>query len=162
MDRSETALKEAKSAIAGAGPSAGPILRSKTPELIDQEHAAWICGTELTRALARAAARQAAPARKGHRAGQTVHPRQISFTAARRAGLDSTRSGAATASLPPAITAALHRGTLHDLGKRRIVTGRDRHRDRKTKTRPAFPAAGRGVTTRTAAAQVSICAPVAA
>ena len=76
--------------------------------------------------------------------------------------VDSTRSGAATASLPPAITAALHHGTLHDLGKRRIVTGRDRHRDRKTKTRPAFPAAGRGVTTRTAAAQVSICAPVAA
>ena len=103
---SETALKEAKSAIAGAGPSAGPILRSKTPELIDQEHAAWICGTELVRALARAAARQAAPARKGRHAGQPVQPRHISFTAARRAGLDSTRSGAATASLP----ARHHRG----------------------------------------------------
>jgi hypothetical protein len=159
---SETALKEAKSAIAGAGPSAGPILRSRTPELIDQEHAAWICGTELVRALARAAARQAAPARKGRHAGQPVQPRHISFTAARRAGLDSTRSGAATASLPPALTAALHRRTLHDLGKRRIVTGRNRHRDRKTKTRQPFPAAGRGVTTRTAAAQVSVCAPVAA
>ena len=159
---SETALKEAKSAIAGAGPSAGPILRSGTPALITQEHAAWICGTERVRALARAAARQAAPARKGHRAGQPVQPRHISFTAARRAGLDSTRSGAATASLPPAITAALHHGTLHDLGKRRVITGRNRHRDRKTKTRPAFPAAGRGVTTRTAATQVSICAPAAA
>ena len=162
VDRIETALKEAKSAIAGAGPSAGPILRSKTPELIDQEHAAWICGTELVRALARAAARRAAPARKGRLAGQPVQPRHISFTAARRAGLDSTRSGAATASLPAAITAALHRGTLHDLGKRRIITGRNRHRDRKTKTRPAFPAAGRGVATRTATAQVSVCAPVAA
>ena len=159
---SETALKEAKSAIAGAGPSAGPILRSGTPALITQEHAAWICGTELVRALARAAARQAAPARKGRLAGQKVQPRQISFTAARRAGLDSTRSGAATASLPPAITAALHHGTLHDLGKRRVVTGRNRHRDRKTKTRQPFPAAGRGVTTRTAAAQVSVCAPAAA
>ena len=159
---SETALKEANSAITGAGPSAGPILRSKTPELIDQEHAAWICGTELVRALARAAARQAAPARKGRLAGQKVQPRHISFTAARRAGLDSTRSGAATASLPAAITAALHRGALHDLGKRRVITGRNRHRDRKTKTRPAFPAAGRGVTTRTAAAQVSVCAPAAA
>ena len=159
---SETALKEAKSAIAGAGPSAGPILRSKTPELIDQEHAAWICGTELVRALARAAARQAAPARKGRHAGQPAQPRHISFTAARRAGLDSTRSGAATAGLPAAITAALHHGTLYDLGKRRIVTGRNRHRDRKTKTRQAFPAAGRGVTTRTAAAQVSLCAPAAA
>ena len=136
---SETALKEAKSAIAGAGPSAGPILRSRAPELIDQEHAAWICGVELVRALARAAARQAAPARKGRLAGQEVQPRQISFTAARRAGLDSIPSGAATASLPPAITAAMHRGTLHDLGKRRIVTGRDRHRDRKTKTRQALP-----------------------
>jgi len=155
---SETALKEAKSAIAGAG----PILRSETPELIDQEHAAWICGTELARALARAAARRAAPARKGRLAGQEVQPRQISFTAARRAGLDSTRSGAATASLPAAIIAAMHCGTLHDLGKRRIVTGRNRHRDRKTKTRQAFPAAGRSITTRTAAAQVSVCRPAAA
>ena len=159
---SETALKEAKSAIAGAGPSAGPILRSKTPELIDQEHAAWICGIELARALARAAARRAVPARKGRHAGQPVQPRHISFTAARRAGLDSTRSGAATASLPPAITAAQHHGTLHDLSKRRIVTGRNRHRDRKTKTRQPFPAAGRHITTRTAAAQVSVCQPAAA
>jgi hypothetical protein len=159
---SGTALKEAKSAIAGAGPSAGPILRSRTPELIDQEHAAWICGTELARAMARAAARQAAPARKGRLAGVKVQPRQISFTAARRAGLDSTRSGAATASLPAAITAALHHSTLHDLGKHRIVTGRHRHRDRKTKTRQPFPAAGRGITTRTAAAQVSVCRPAAA
>jgi hypothetical protein len=159
---SETALKEAKSAIAGAGPSAGAIFRSQAPALIDQEHAAWICGIELVRALARAAARQAAPARKGRLAGQPVQPRHISFTAARRAGLDSARSGAATASLPPATIAALHRGALHDLGKRRTITGRNRHRDRKTKTRPAFPAAGRGVATRTAAAQVSICAPVAA
>ena len=47
-------------------------------------------------------------------------------------------------------------------GKRRVITGRNRHRDRKTKTRPAFPAAGRRVTTRTAAAQVSVCAPAAA
>ncbi len=48
---SETALKEAKSAITGAGPSAGPIFRSAAPELIEQEHAAWICGTGLVRAL---------------------------------------------------------------------------------------------------------------
>jgi len=159
---SETALKEAKSAIAGAGTCAGPILRSGTPALITQDYAAWICGTELVRALARAAARQAAPARESRLAGQPVQPRHISFTAARRAGLDSTRSGAATASLPPATTAALHRGTLHELGKRRVITDRKRHRDRKTKTRQPFPAAGRGVTIRTAAAHVSVCAPAAA
>ena len=49
--------------------------------MIRQEHAAWITATELVRAVARAAARSAAPARKGRRAGQAVHPRQISFTA---------------------------------------------------------------------------------
>jgi hypothetical protein len=161
-DGSETALREAKSALAGAGPSTGPMLRSRSPGLVRQELAAWAAATEMTRGIGRDAALAAVPARKGRRAGQPVHPREISFTAARRAGLDSTRSGAATASLPPATTAALHRGTLHDLGKRRIITGRNRHRDRKTKTRPAFPAAGRGVATRTATAQVSICAPVAA
>ena len=159
---SETALKEAKSAITGAGPSTGPIFRSATPELIAQEHAAWICGTELIRALARAAARQAAPARKGRLAGRTVQPRQVSFTSARRAALASIRSGAATASLPAPITRAFHRDTLRALGKRRIVIDRHRHRDRKTKTREAFPHAGRAITTRTAIAQVSICQPAAA
>ena len=159
---SETALKEAKSAITGAGPSAGPIFRSQAPALITQEHAAWICGTELTRALARAAARQAAPARKGRLAGRTVQPRQVSFTAARRAALASVRSGAATASLPAAMTGAFHRDTLRALGKRRIVIDRHRHRDRKTKARQAFPAAGRGITTRTATARVNVCRPAAA
>jgi hypothetical protein len=143
---SETALKEAKSAIAGAGPSAGPILRSRTPELIDQEHAAWICGTAPQGPPRRAAS--PAPA-------DLLHCRPPP-------GLDSTRSGATTGSLPAAITAALHRGTLYDLGNRRIIAGRNRHRDRKTKTRQPFPAAGRGITTRAAAAQVSVCRPAGA
>ncbi len=159
---SETALKEAKSAITGAGPSAGPIFRSASPALIAAEHAAWICGTELVRALARTAARHAAPAGKGRRAGQQVHPREISFTAARRAALASIRSGAATASLPAPMTATFHRDTLRSLGKRRIVIDRHRHRDRKTKTRQAFPGAGRAITTRTAIAHISVCRPAAA
>jgi hypothetical protein len=46
-DGSETALREAKSAIRGAGPSTGPIFRSRTPDMICQEHAAWITATEL-------------------------------------------------------------------------------------------------------------------
>jgi len=159
---SETALKEAKSAITGAGPSAGPIFRPASPALIAAEHAAWICGTGLCRALARAAARLARPARKGRRAGQRVQPREISFAAGRRAALASIRSGAATASLPAAMTGTFHRDTLRILGKRRIVIDRGRHRDRETKTRQAFPGAGRGITTRTAIAQVSVCTPVAA
>jgi hypothetical protein len=158
----ETSLKEAKSAITGAGPSTGPIFRSATPELIAQEHAAWICGTELIRALARAAARHAAPARKGRLAGRKVQPRQISFTSARRAALASIRSGAATASLPAPMTGTFHRDTLRALGMRRIVIDRHRHRDRKTKARQAFPGAGRAITTRTAIAQVSICRPAPA
>ena len=159
---SETSLKEAKSAITGAGPSAGPIFRSASPALITAEHAAWICGTELCRALARAAARTAAPAGKGRLAGQKVQPRQISFTAARRAVLASIRSGAATASLPAPMAATFRRDILRALGKHRIVIDRHRHRERKTKTRQAFPAAGRAITTRTAIAQVSVCGPAAA
>ena len=37
---SETALREAKSALDGAGPSAGPMLRSQSPGLARQEIAA--------------------------------------------------------------------------------------------------------------------------
>jgi hypothetical protein len=161
-DGSETALREAKSAIRGAGPSTGPIFRSATPDMIAQEHAAWITAVELVRAVARQAARLAAPARKGRRAGQPVHPREISFTAARRAAITTTRSGTATASLPAPLTTAGHAAALCDLGRRRVSIGRDRHRDHKTKTRQPFPAAGRGITTRTAPARIAVCGPVAA
>ena len=161
-DGSETALREAKSAIRGAGPSTGPIFRSHCPDMIRQEHAAWITACELVRATARTAARAAAPARKGRRAGQPVHPREISFTAARRAAVTSVRNGAATASLPAAITTARREEALRDLGKRRIVIDRDRHRDRKTKARQAFPSTGRGTPTRKAPARITVCGPLAA
>ncbi len=161
-DGSETALREAKSAIRGAGPSTGPIFRSRTPDMIRQEHAAWITGTELVRAVARAAARTAVPARKGRRAGLPVHPREISFTAARRAALTSVRAGTATASLPAALTAAGYHRALRDLGRRRVTIDRDRHRDHKTKARQAFPAAGPGTATRRAPARITICGPIAA
>jgi len=58
-------LKEAKSAISGAGPSTGPMLRSQSPALISQEHAAWVISTELARAAARAAALIAVPGTEG-------------------------------------------------------------------------------------------------
>ena len=122
---SETCLKEAKSAITGAGPSTGPMLRSASPALVRQEHAAWVTAVELARALARAAAAVAVPARRGHHAGQPVHPRQISFTAARRAVIASVRSGAATASLPAALTEANRDAILAGLARRRVQV--DRH-----------------------------------
>jgi hypothetical protein len=159
---SETCLKEAKSAITGAGPSTGPMLRSCSPDLIRQEHAAWVTAVELARALARAAAAIAVPARRGRRAGQPVHPREISFTAARRAVIASVRSGTATASLPAALTAANRDAILAGLARRRIQVDRHRHRDRKTKARPGFPAGGPRLITRTAPAQISVCQPLTA
>ena len=159
---SETSLKEAKSAISGAGPSTGPMLRSQSPALIAQEHAAWVTATELARATARAAAAVAVPSGKGKRAGQPVHPRQISFTAARRAIITTTRAGTATASLPaPAVTASRDRA-LAGLARRRVDVDRHRHRDRKTKARLGFPSGGPRIPARTAVAQISICQPITA
>ena len=159
---SETSLKEVKSAISGAGPSTGAMLRSQSPALIAQEHAAWVTATGLARATARAAAAVAVPAGKGKRAGQPVHPRQISFTAARRAIVTTTRTGAATASLPaPAITAGRVR-VLAGLARRRVDVDRHRHRDRKTKARLGFPSGGPRIPAQTATAQISICQPIAA
>ena len=159
---SETSLKEAKSAISGAGPSTGAMLRSRSPALIAEEHAAWVTATGLARAAARAAAAVAVPSGKGKRVGQPVHPRQISFTAARRAIITTTRTGAATASLPaPAITAGRVR-VLADLARRRVDVDRHRHRDRKTKARPGFPSGGSRIPAQTATAQITICQPIAA
>jgi hypothetical protein len=159
---SETCLKEAKSAISGAGPSTGAMLRSCSPALVAQEHAAWVTAVELARAVARAAAAVAVPARRGRRAGQPVHPREISFTAARRAVIASVRSGAATASLPAARTAANRDAILTGLARRRVQVDRHRHRDRKTKARPGFPAGGPRLITRTAPAEISVCQPLSA
>ena len=141
---SETALKEAKSAISDAGPSTGPMLRSQSPALIRQEHAAWVTAVELARAIARAAADVAAPARRGRRAGLPVHPREISFTAARRAVIASVRSGAATASLPPALTATSRDAILAALARRRItLTATGTATGKPRPARPSRPA-GRG------------------
>jgi hypothetical protein len=159
---SETCLKEAKSAISGAGPSTGPMLRSQSPALVAQEHAAWVISTELARAAARAAAVIAVPARKGKRTGQPVHPREISFTAARRAIITATRSGAATASLPAALTRASRDQILAGLARRRVDVDRNRHRDRKTKARLCFPPGGPRIPVLTAPAEISVCGPIAA
>ena len=160
-DGSETTLREGKSALDGAGPSTGPMFRSKSPQLVRQEHAAWITATELVRGTARAAARQAAPARKGRRAGLPVHPREISFTAARRAAITATRNGTATASLPRCAIIAACRAVTAGIGRCRTTIDRDRHRDHKTKARQPFDKARRDIPTRTAKATIAICRPAA-
>ena len=162
-DGSETALREAKSLIRGAGPSTGAILRSTTPELIAQEHAAWMCATELVHALTRAAARAATPISKGSHAGQNIQPRQISFTTARRTAITTIRStaittirtGPATTGLPAG--SAAYRAALTTIGKARVQTDRNRHRDRKVKTRQPFANAPRDISTVTAPAHLHLC-----
>ena len=64
-DGSETALREAKAPLRGAGPGTGPMLRSGSPDLVRQELAAWAAGTGMTRGVVLDAALAAAPARKG-------------------------------------------------------------------------------------------------
>ncbi len=161
-DGSETALREAKSAIHDAGPGTGAILRSASPELIRQEHAAWIVGTELVRAATRSAAAIAAPFRKGPRTGQAVAARHLSFTTARRTLIGTVRAGTATASLPEPARAAAHHHALAVIATARVTTDRHRHRDHKVKSRQPFPHAPRGITTRTAPAHVHVCGTTAA
>jgi hypothetical protein len=161
-DGSETALREAKSTINGAGPATGAILRSHSPDLIAQEHAAWIVATELTHAATRNAATTATPFAKGPRAGQTVQARHLSFTTTRRTLITSVRTGTATASLPAPARAAAHQATLATIATARITTDRHRHRPHKIKTRQPFTHAPHNITTHTAPAEVHLCRAPAA
>ena len=160
-DGSETGLRETKSLLDGAGPSTGPMLRSRSPLLVRQELAAWALAGELVRGLVRDAAHAAAPARKGRRAGQPVHPRQLSFTAARRAAITSIRQGTAAAGLPAAAVAAGTARLLAAVGRARHVTDRNRHRPRNTKARQAFEKAHRNTPTWIAEAVPDICGQAA-
>lgn len=156
-DGSETALREAKSTIHDAGPATGAILRSHSPNLVTQEHAAWIVATELVHAATRSAATIAAPFQKGPRTGQAVAARHLSFTTARRTLITTVRTGGATASLPTPARAAAHQAALAVIATTRVTTDRHRHRHHKIKTRQAFGHAPRTITTRTTPATVHVC-----
>ena len=126
-DGSETALREAKASLRGAGPGTGPMLRSGTPDLVRQELAAWAAGTEMTRGVARDAALAAAPARKGRRAGQPVRPRDISHARTRRAVITAIRAGT-----------TCYETLTRAIAKYRTVVDRNRHRARKSKSPSSF------------------------
>jgi hypothetical protein len=127
-DGSETALRESKASLRGAGPSAGPMLRSGSPDLVRQELAAWAAATEMTRGVARAAAAAATPARKGRRAGMPVQAREISHARTRRAVTAAIRAGRAS-----------HAALTGELARYRTVIDRNRHRARKAKCASTFP-----------------------
>jgi hypothetical protein len=130
-DGSETALREAKAPLRGAGPGTGPMLRSGSPDLIRQELAAWAAGTGMTRGVVRDAALAAAPARKGRRAGLGVRSRDLSFARAVRAVLSAIRLGN-----------SCYQAVTSEIGRSRTVVDRGRHRARKSKSPSAFAHAG--------------------
>jgi hypothetical protein len=131
-DGSETALREAKAPLRGAGPGTGPMLRSGSPDLVRQELAAWAPGVGMTRGVTRDAALAAAPARKGRRAGLVVRPRDLSHARAVRAVLSAIRLGN-----------RCYQAVTGEIGRYRTVVDRDRHRGRKSKSPSSFPHAGR-------------------
>jgi hypothetical protein len=145
-DGSETALREARAPLRGAGPGTGPMLRSGSPDLARQELAAWAAGTGLTRSVVLDAARDAAPARKGRRAGLPVRPRDLSFARAVRAALSAIRLGHAS-----------YQAVTREIGEYRNTVDRDRHRARKSKSPSSFPhASAKDTATRIAPAVITM------
>jgi hypothetical protein len=145
-DGSETALREAKASLNGAGPGTGPMLRSQSPDLVRQELTAWAAATEMTRGVTRDAALAAAPARKGRRAGQPVRPREISCARTRRAVITAIRAGR-----------ACYEALTREIAKYRTVIDRNRHRARKSKSPSNFShATAKGTVTRIAPAVITM------
>jgi hypothetical protein len=130
-DGSETALREAKAPLRGAGPGTGPMLRSGSPDLVRQELAAWAAATGMIRGVVLDAALAALPPGKGRRAGHRVRPRDLSFARAVRAVLSAIRLGH-----------ACYQAVTSEIGCRRTIVDRGRHRDRKSKSPSPFPHAG--------------------
>jgi hypothetical protein len=130
-DGSETALREAKAPLRGAGPGTGPMLRSGSPALVRQEVAAWAVSTGLTRGVTRDAALAAVPARKGRRAGLAVRPRDLSHARAVRAVLSAIRLGH-----------DCYQAVTSEIAECRNIVDRDRHRARKSKSPSHFAHAG--------------------
>jgi hypothetical protein len=145
-DGSETALREAKAPLRGAGPGTGPMLRSGSPDLVAQELAAWAAATGLARGVVLDAALAAVPAGKGRRAGLPVRPRDLSFARAVRAVLSAIRLGH-----------DCYKAVTSEIGQYRNTLDRDRHRARKSKSPSSFAHAGpAGTVTRIAPAVITM------
>src|SRR5664280_1165432 len=133
-----------------------------TPDLVEQEHAAWTIATELVRATLASATTVAAPFAKGPRAGQPVQARHLSFAAAARIVVATVQAGTATASLPTHTRTAAHQHALRQVATTRVTTDRNRHRPRKIKSSQPFGHAPTDITTRTVPAKIRVCGTTAA
>jgi Insertion element 4 transposase N-terminal len=155
---SETTIGEDKSAITGAGPSRGPILRSATPHQITQEMWAWVTATQLLRIHGcRAVQAAAGQLTAGPRAAPPACGR-VPFTVTRREAVRTMTQTLASANVPAAALAAAAQLTSCRILARLLPDRPPRHRERRAKCRPRFPAAGgRRVPASTGAAAVIIC-----
>jgi hypothetical protein len=142
---SETTFKEDKSTITDAGPSRGPILRSRTPDMVRQEFWAWLSATDLTRTAGRAAAAVPLPATPTHPI-RPLPARAVSFTATLR---EIIRSVTQTRNM-------IKDKVARTLRTQRIQLDRHRHRPRVTKARQAFPNAKPATTTVTGTATLLV------
>jgi hypothetical protein len=159
---SETTFGEDKATITGAGNrTSGPVFRSGSPLLVEQEAWAWLAGTQLVRASEAATLRsEEAAARALRRKGaRPVIADEESFTAAWRHAVRSMETSQVTATSSLAAIAAAAdaaaRAHLHTLN----VAGRDRHSPRAQKHRPKFPHTSATKQTVTGKYQVIIYAP---
>lgn len=126
----ETTIGQDKSAITGAGPSRGPILRSGTPHQVTQEMWAWITATHLLRIHGtRAAAGQYACEPRVTPA-QPPAPDRVPFTLTRREAVRAMTQTLAPATLPGALAAAAERASRRILASL-IPTRPPRHRERR-------------------------------
>ena len=133
-DGSETALREAKAPLRGAGPGTGPMLRSGSPDLVRQELAAWAAGTGMTRGVVLdAAARRRARAEGAPCRARWSGPGTCPSPAHVRAVLSAIRLGH-----------DCYQTVTSEIGQYRTVVDRDRHRARKSKSPSSFAHAGRG------------------
>jgi hypothetical protein len=145
-DGSETALREAKAPLRGAGPGTGPMLRSCSPAHVAQELAAWAISAGLARGVLRDAALAAAPAGKGRRAGLAVRPRDLSQARAVRAALAAIRLGR-----------HCYQAVTSEIAGYRNVVDRGRHRPRKSKSPSSFAhATAEDTVTRIATAVITM------
>jgi hypothetical protein len=142
---SETTFKENKSTITDAGPSRGPILRSRTPDMVRQEFWAWLTATDLTRTAGRAAAAVPLPATPT-RPLKPLPARAVSFTATLREVIRCTVQTCDSAKDKVART----------LRAQRIQLDRHRHRARVTKARQRFPNAKPATVTVTGTATLLV------
>ena len=128
-DGSETALREAKAPLRGAGPGTGPMLPLRIPEpgpAGDRRLGRWN-RDDPRRHPRRRGCR--GPRRKGRRAGLTVRPRDLSFARGLRAVLSAIRLGR-----------DCYQAVTSEIAGYRNAVDRDRHRARKSQIPLPVPA----------------------